>query len=195
MNHRTQLFRVALAIMFSGAALLAGSARADTSMIETTRPGTSYVVNTPQTPLFIANTPRHPFYTLNLAAEPGRLAYQERRKLEPSDCPGTDFCKVTFSPVPDQRRLVVTFISAQFSWTDRATDARVGVGNDNDDVPFFEIPVTAVSHNRYLGSSPVTFYVHAGQTPAIFIHGSKESRAPMTGSASIVGYFIDQSLR
>ncbi len=122
---------------------------------------------------------------------PGRTPYQSNQLYNPSAaiCPNQFYCQIAFPPVPAGKRLVVTHASGTYTLNAGATEAIVSIGSGLFDTMDLPAPVN-VGNNRYVASSPITFYFEAGQTPYIFITGSSVITGN-TGHASMVGYFVN----
>ncbi len=121
---------------------------------------------------------------------PGVTPYQSNQLYNPSAsiCPNQFFCQIAFPAVPAGKRLVVTHASGTYSMNSGATEAIVSIGTalfDTMDLPA-AVPVGA---NRYVASSPITYYFEPGTTPYIFITGGSVITSN-TGHASIVGYLV-----
>ena len=124
---------------------------------------------------------------------PGRTPYQSNQLYNPSAsiCPNNFYCQIAFPAVPAGKRLVVTHASATYSMNAGATEAIVEIGNGLFSTMDLPAPVN-VGGNRYLASSPVTYYFEPGETPYIFITGGSVITGN-TGHASIVGYLVPAS--
>ena len=121
---------------------------------------------------------------------PGRTPYQSNQLYNPSAsiCPNQFYCQIAFPAVPAGKRLVVTHASATYSLNSGATEAIVEIGNglfSTMDLP----GAVNVGNNRYVASSPITYYFEAGETPYIFITGSSVITSN-TGHASLIGYLV-----
>ncbi len=121
---------------------------------------------------------------------PGRTPYQSNQLYNPSAsiCPNQFYCQIAFPPVPGGRRLVVTHASATYSMNSGATEAIVSIGNGLFSTMDLPAPVN-VGANRYVASSPITYYFEPGETPYIFITGGSVVTGN-TGHASLVGYLV-----
>jgi hypothetical protein len=121
---------------------------------------------------------------------PGRTPYQSNQLYGPSPsiCPNQFYCQVAFPPVPGGKRLVVTHASATYSMPSGASEAIVSIGKGLFDTMDLPAPVN-VGGNRYVASSPITYYFEPGETPYIFITGSSVV-TNNTGHASIVGFLV-----
>jgi hypothetical protein len=121
---------------------------------------------------------------------PGRSPYQHNQLYNPSAqiCPNQFFCQIAFPPVPAGKRLVVSHVSATYSMNAGASEAIVSLGASLFDTIDLPAPVF-VGFNRYVASSPITYYFETGQTPYVFITGSSVI-TNNTGHASIVGYLV-----
>ena len=121
---------------------------------------------------------------------PGITPYQSNQLYNPSAsiCPNQFFCQIAFPPVPGGKRLVVTHASATYSMNAGANEAGVSLGASLADTLDLPAPV-GVGSNRFVTSSPVTYYFEQGQTPFIFITGSSVI-TNNTGHASIIGYLV-----
>ena len=124
---------------------------------------------------------------------PGITPYQSNQLYNPSAsiCPNNFFCQIAFPPVPAGKRLVVTHASATYSMNAGASEAIVSIGNGLFSTMDLPAPVF-VGVNRYVASSPITYYFEQGETPYIFITGSSVITGN-TGHASIVGYLVPAS--
>jgi hypothetical protein len=147
--------------------------------------GSVSVVNTPN--VNIANLPA-------VSIEPGRFPYQQFTGFNqgPTNCPNEFYCVVTFPPVPQGKRLVVTYVSAQFTLTGEATEASAAVGMNADIFHTLDVPATLISakFNRYLASSAIMFFVDAGQSPSVFIAGQSVTPTSSSVAISLVGYLV-----
>lgn len=121
---------------------------------------------------------------------PGRTPYQSNQLYNPSAqiCPNQFYCQIAFPAVPAGKRLVVTHVSATYSMTTGAVEAIVSLGKNLFDTMDLPAPVN-VGGNRYVASSPVTFYFEPGDTPYVFITGSSVI-TNNTGHASVIGYLV-----
>ena len=124
---------------------------------------------------------------------PGVTPYQVNQLYNPSAsiCPNQFYCQIAFPAVPAGKRLVVTHASATYSLNAGATEAIVEIGNGLFSTMDLPAPV-GVGFNRYVASSPVTYYFEQGETPYIFITGGSVITSN-TGHASIVGYLVPGS--
>ncbi len=124
---------------------------------------------------------------------PGVTPYQSNQLYNPSAsiCPNNFYCQIAFPAVPAGKRLVVTYASATYSMNAGATEAIVEIGNGLFSTMDLPAPVN-VGNNRYLASSPVTYYFEPGETPYIFITGGSVITGN-TGHASIIGYLVPSS--
>ncbi len=121
---------------------------------------------------------------------PGITPYQSNQLYNPSAsiCPNQFYCQIAFPAVPAGKRLVVTMASATYSMNAGAVEAIVSIGNSlfsTMDLP----AAVGVGFNRYVASSPITYYFEPGETPYIFITGGSVITSN-TGHASIVGYLV-----
>ena len=121
---------------------------------------------------------------------PGVTPYQSNQLYNPSAsiCPNQFYCQVAFPAVPAGKRLVVTHASATYSMNAGADEAIVSIGANLFDTMDLPAPLF-VGTNRYVASSPVTYYFEPGATPYIFITGSSVITSN-TGHASLVGYLV-----
>jgi hypothetical protein len=103
-------------------------------------------------------------------------------------CPNNFFCNVIFPPVPAGKRLVVTHVSAQYSMNSGAVEAAVSIGTGIGNTLDLPAP-TYTGGNRFISSSPVTYYFEAGETPIVFIIGSSVITG-LTNHASVIGYLV-----
>ena len=127
------------------------------------------------------------------ATGPGITPYQSNQLYNPSAsiCPNQFYCQIAFPAVPAGKRLVVTHASATYSMNAGAVEAIVSIGNSLFSTMDLPAPV-GVGFNRYVASSPVTYYFEQGETPYIFITGSSVITSN-TGHASIIGYLVPSS--
>lgn len=122
--------------------------------------------------------------------EPGRNPYHQTiNKTVPQAC-GGGVCIVAFDPVPIGMRLVVTHASAHFRITDTsgsffATLSSSG-GIDVHDLP---APKAALP-NMFVTSTPITFYVYAGNPPVMTLWTSGTVDASDYLTVSISGYYV-----
>ena len=121
---------------------------------------------------------------------PGITPYQSNQLYNPSAslCPNQFYCQIAFPAVPAGKRLVVTMASATYSMNPGAVEAIVSIGNglfSTMDLP----AAVGVGFNRYVASSPITYYFEPGEVPYIFITGGSVITSN-TGHASIVGYLV-----
>jgi hypothetical protein len=121
---------------------------------------------------------------------PGRTPYQSNQLYNPSAsiCPNQFYCQIAFPAVPGGKRLVITHASATYSMNSGATEAIVSIGNGLFSTMDLPAPVN-VGGNRYVASSPITYYFEPGETPYVFITGSSVVTGN-TGHASLVGYLV-----
>ena len=121
---------------------------------------------------------------------PGVTPYQSNQLYNPSAsiCPNQFYCQIAFPPVPAGKRLGVTHASATYSMNANASEAIVSIGASLFDTMDLPAPVY-VGVNRYVASSPVTYYFEQGATPYIFITGGSVITSN-TGHASLVGYLV-----
>ena len=124
---------------------------------------------------------------------PGIAPYQSNQLYNPSAsiCPNQFYCQIAFPAVPAGKRLVVTHASATYSMNPGATEAIVSIGNSLFSTMDLPAPIF-VGTNRYVASSPITYYFEQGETPYIFITGGSVITSN-TGHASIVGYLVPAS--
>ena len=127
------------------------------------------------------------------ASGPGITPYQSNQLYNPAPgiCPNQFYCQIAFPAVPAGKRLVVTMASATYSMNAGAVEAIVSIGNSLFSTMDLPAPVN-VGFNRYVASSPITYYFEQGETPYIFITGSSVITSN-TGHASIVGYLVPAS--
>ena len=124
---------------------------------------------------------------------PGVTPYQSNQLYNPtaSICPNQFYCQIAFPAVPAGKRLVVTHASATYSMNAGASEAGVSIGANLFDTMDLPAPVF-VGNNRYVTSSPITYYFEQGATPYLFITGSSVITSN-TGHASLVGYLVPGS--
>ena len=124
---------------------------------------------------------------------PGVTPYQSNQLYNPSAsiCPNQFFCQIAFPVVPAGKRLVVTHASGTYSMNAGATQAIVSIGTNIGNTLDLPAPIN-VGSDRYVASSPVTYYFEAGETPIIFITGGSVITSN-TGHASIIGYLVPTS--
>ena len=124
---------------------------------------------------------------------PGIQPYQNNQLYNPSAsiCPNQFYCQIAFPAVPAGKRLVVTHASATYSMNAGAVEAIVSIGNSLFSTMDLPAPV-GVGFNRYVASSPITYYFEQGETPYIFITGGSVI-TNNTGHASLVGYLVPGS--
>jgi hypothetical protein len=121
---------------------------------------------------------------------PGVTPYQSNQLYNPSAsiCPNQFYCQIGFPAVPAGKRLVVTHASATYSMNAGASEAIVSIGASLFDTMDLPAPIF-VGTNRYVASSPVTYYFEPGATPYVFITGGSVI-TNNTGHASLVGYLV-----
>ena len=121
---------------------------------------------------------------------PGRSPYQSNQLYNPSAqiCPNQFYCQIAFPAVPGGKRLVVTHVSATYSMNAGATEAVVSIGKSLFDTMDLPAPVN-VGGNRYVASSPITYYFEPGEIPYVFITGSSVV-TNNTGHASVIGFLV-----
>ena len=127
------------------------------------------------------------------ASGPGITPYQSNQLYNPSAsiCPNQFYCQIAFPAVPAGKRLVVTHASATYSMNAGASEAIVSIGNSLFSTMDLPAPIF-VGLNRYVASSPITYYFEPGETPYIFITGGSVV-TNNTGHASLVGYLVPAS--
>jgi hypothetical protein len=118
--------------------------------------------------------------------------YQETIHFNQSATTCTQFvCEVDFPAVPAGKRLVVTYVSAQYGLSPNGTLASIELGiNSSFSKPSILLPAQRSGFDTYLASGAVTFYVDAGDKPTLGLEGQFVQPASLTASASIVGYLI-----
>ncbi len=124
---------------------------------------------------------------------PGVTPYQSNQLYNPSAsiCPNQFYCQIAFPAVPAGKRLVVTHASATYTLNAGATEAIVEIGNGLFST--LDLPAAVnTGNNRYVSSSPITYYFEQGETPYIFITGGSVITSN-TGHASIIGYLVPSS--
>jgi len=90
--------------------------------------------------------------------------------------------------VPAGKRLVVTQASATYSMNAGSTQAIVSLGQNLGNTMDLPAPIN-VGTDRYVVSSPVTYYFESGETPYIFVTGFSVI-TNNTGHASIIGFLV-----
>lgn len=90
--------------------------------------------------------------------------------------------------MPAGKRLVVTQASATYSMNAGSTQAIVSLGQNLGNTMDLPAPIN-VGTDRYVVSSPVTYYFEAGETPYIFVTGFSVI-TNNTGHASIIGFLV-----
>ena len=129
-----------------------------------------------------------------LAVEPGRSPYQQVTAFNPgdSDCPNASYCVVQFPAVPAGKRLVVTYVSAEFSLVGPVLNPSAGIGVNGNVFSSMVLPAREMTDgsNRFLSSGPVMYFVEAGQLPSVFCQGSNVKPTNSSTYVSIVGYLV-----
>jgi hypothetical protein len=123
----------------------------------------------------------------------GRNPYQQTLLFNPTTnlCPNGFFCNAVFNKVPANYRLVVTHISANFGLTAGGITPSLGLGSASGGIFGNQIIIPAISNgpDRYIASSPVTFYVEAGDAPVLFVSGQYIANN-VSILANVVGYLV-----
>lgn len=121
---------------------------------------------------------------------PGRQVYQYNLGINPSGtyCPNQFYCEITFPAVPAGKRLVVTYVSVQFSLTGSVTSATGSIGTSVFDSMVFQ-PAVGIGVNRFVAAGPVTYYFESGQRPVVQFAGSSVLTSN-SAFASVVGYLV-----
>jgi len=133
----------------------------------------------------------------SLKVETDEVPYQHSVffNQDPSTC--TQFvCNVNFPRVPTGKRLVVTYVSAQWSLTSGGNfaTASVGVNGNGINQPQIILPAAVLSgFTAWVAASPVTFYAEAGDVPTVSLGGQFVQPVSATAHASIVGHLVDAS--
>lgn len=138
-----------------------------------------------------------PALTLN-TNEPGLNRYVESKQVEQNATaclpatPPFASCVFEMLPVPAGKRLVVTYVSAQYYLSAGATFPEVllsAAGSGFVMLPMQPVQAgTAV--DRHLVATPVTFYVEPGAVPRFTLRGF-DILDGRTASLSIVGYVVN----
>jgi hypothetical protein len=144
----------------------------------------------------VANTAGNPVPVKNVVT-PGEFPYQQRIFVNQDTSNCTNFvCTARFDAVPAGYRLVITHAAAQFklgNGNSGGTEPSVSVAIDGSifgTTLLLPIPIHE-GFNKYIASSPVTFYVEAGHQPSLFLSGQfVASDNVNTAEATIVGYLI-----
>jgi hypothetical protein len=120
----------------------------------------------------------------------GRTPYQQSIFFNQTSSVCTLFvCTVRFNAVPAGYRLVVTHVSTRYSLQTGGSGANVSI-ETNSTVLLLPAPVFT-GFSSYIASSPVTFYVEAGQTPTVSMAGQfVVNNGSNTAYAAVVGYLI-----
>lgn len=121
---------------------------------------------------------------------PGRQVYQYNLGINPSGnyCPNQFYCEITFPAVPAGKRLVVTYVSVQFSLTGPVTGATGSIGTSVFDSMAFQ-PGVGTGVNRFVAAGPVTYYFEPGQRPVVQFSGNSVLTSN-SAFASVVGYLV-----
>ena len=121
---------------------------------------------------------------------PAKSPYQHNLAFNPSSasCPNSYYCTAAFPAVPAGKRLVVTYVSAQYTVNSPSVEAIVLIGNSLFDTMAIPAAVN-VGASRFVAAAPVTYYFEAGETPTVFLSGSSMSLSN-TAHASIIGYLV-----
>jgi hypothetical protein len=119
-------------------------------------------------------TPPPPVTLVQNVNEPGLNPYQKFIIFNQGGAHCYDFaCTVEFPAVPAGKRLVITYVSAQFALAGGGTLASVAVASsaNQDNQALLPAPVADGLGRFYICASPVSFYVGAGEHPLGILGG------------------------
>ena len=133
----------------------------------------------------------------SLKVETDQVPYQHSVFFNQTTDTCTQFvCDVNFPAVPTGKRLVVTYVSAQWALTSGGNFATavVGVNGNGINQPQVILPAAVLSgFSNWVAASPVTFYAEAGDVPTVSVGGQFVQPVSNTAHVSIVGHLVDAS--
>jgi hypothetical protein len=143
----------------------------------------------------VSNTPTVNVDGLSgVAVEPGRSPYQQVTSFNPgpSFCPNAFYCVVQFPAVPAGKRLVVTYVSAEFSLNEPALNPSAGIGVNGNVFSAMGLPAREMKEGttRFLSSGSLMYFVEAGQQPSVFCQGTNVTPSSQSAYVAIVGYLV-----
>ena len=135
------------------------------------------------------------------ADEPGRVPYQQSLRIrnDSVNCPlpprlANFYCVATFPAVPAGMRLVVTHVSADYARSVPAEVALVRLGMNANLEFTLDLPAPVQLPNnrfgRYLVSSPVMFFVDAGDSPSVFLMAVSSDKVDPEIHVALIGYLV-----
>lgn len=121
--------------------------------------------------------------------------YQDSEFITQSsaNCPAGARCIVNFKTVPAGYRLVITSASAAYQLTAGGTNAYVQLSSLPSGAFQLLPPPADIGLNFRLVSSPLTFYVEAGDTPQMLMNGPVVVDPTVGAEGIIVGYLVPVS--
>jgi hypothetical protein len=140
----------------------------------------------------VVNTTANPVPT-NDVDQPGKHPYQASVIFNQDATNCTSFvCTANFPAVPAGYRLVITNASALYGLTPGGAAPNVAlVINGNIFGARFLLPLPQPDgFDTYIVSSPVTFYVEAGDQPSLLLGGQFVSPVSISAEAAISGYLV-----
>jgi len=116
--------------------------------------------------------------------EPGRDPFQQISSTD--DCIGESFCSVSFTPVPEGKRLVLTQMTIESSVANANVPIYVRVTNNLSARATFTITNTSTPR---IATFPIMLFMSAGQTPTA--NGfTFDTEFQASFSITLVGYYI-----
>jgi hypothetical protein len=105
------------------------------------------------------------------------------------------FCAIQFPVVPEGKRLVITYASAQFALaTASSTVASVSLASNQNEGNQLLLPVPGLDGlgKYYIAASPVTFYVNPGFRPEVLLAGQYIlDNGSNTAQVTLSGYYVN----
>jgi len=119
----------------------------------------------------------------------GQVTVLQTPYAERGQCFGQATCAVSFSAVPNGKRLVVLHASG-FVQVQSPRDVVTGIPTvslENANTQFHALPVTLARDQIYVMNQPALMYFQAGELPVVSIKGEQ----PLSASMNLSGYFVD----
>jgi len=141
-----------------------------------------------------ASEPPPPVTLVQNVNEPGLNPYQKFISFNQGGAYCYNFaCSVEFPAVPAGKRLVITYVSAQFGLASGGTLASVALTTSSNENNQELLPAPALDGlgRFYICASPVTFYVNAGDHPVVIMGGQYMLDNNSNGAqVSVTGYLV-----
>lgn len=151
-------------------------------------------VNNPTTSVTVNNGTSSPIPVRNVDSQ-SRIPYQQSILFNQTGdtCPNQFYCVAKFDMVPNGSRLVITYVGARFGLASGGTAANAELVTNGDIFGSNQLILPApvrIGFDTYVVAGPVTFYVDAGDTPAVTFGGQYVDTVSHTAQVTISGYMV-----